>query len=122
MTEERLSLGKKGEDFAAKLLKKRGYKIKERNYRSPAGEIDIIAIEGKTLAFVEVKTRSSNSFGTAEEAVNIRKQRQIIRAAMYYLQQSAKKEDSPARFDVVSVRADGKALTGNIIKNAFELS
>ena len=122
MTEERLGLGKKGEDFAVKLLKKNGYKIKERNYRSPAGEIDIIAIEGKTLAFVEVKTRSSNSFGTPEEAVNIRKQQQIIRAAMYYLQQSAKEEDSPARFDVVSVRAEGKALTGNIIKNAFELS
>ena len=121
MTEERLDLGKKGEDFAAKLLKKRGYKIKERNYRSPAGEIDIIAIEGKTLAFVEVKTRSSHSFGTPEEAVNIRKQQQIIRAAMYYLQ-SAKKEDSPARFDVVSVKAEGKTLTGNIIKNAFELS
>lgn len=122
MTIKRIGLGKEGEDFAAKLLKKDGYKIKERNYRSPAGEIDIIATEGDTIAFVEVKTRSNKSFGTPEEAVNIRKQQQIIKAAMHYLQQSAKVEERPARFDVVSVSAEGKAMSGNIIKNAFELS
>ena len=104
-----------------KLLKKSGYKIKERNYRSPAGEIDIIASESDTLAFIEVKTRSGNSFGMPEEAVNIRKQRQIINAAMYYLQ-AAKMEEMPARFDVVTVRVQGKALAGNIIKNAFDIS
>lgn len=122
MTIKRIGLGKEGEDLAAKLLKKDGYKIKERNYRSPAGEIDIIATDGDTLVFVEVKTRSNKSFGRPEEAVNVRKQQQIIKAAMHYLQQSVKLEERPARFDVVSVSAEEKAMSGNIIKNAFELS
>lgn len=119
MTIKRINLGKEGEDFAAKLLKKSGYKIKETNYRSPVGEIDIIATEGGTLAFIEVKTRSGIGFGSPEEAVNIRKQKQIINSAMHYLQ-SAKMEETPVRFDVVSVIAEDTKLTGNIIKNAFE--
>jgi len=121
VTIRRIGLGRQGEDFAARLLKESGYKIKERNYRCPAGEIDIIATEGDTLAFVEVKTRSGKGFGSPEEAVTIRKQKQIIKAAMYYLL-SAKTEERPSRFDVVSVRPEGKSFTGNIIKNAFELS
>jgi len=121
VTVGRIGLGRQGEDFAAKLLKKNGYKVKERNYRCPAGEIDIIATEGDTLVFVEVKTRSGNSFGSPEEAVSIRKQKQIIKAAMYYLL-SAKTGERPARFDVISVRPEGRTFNGDIIKNAFEIS
>ena len=85
MTMERISKGKQGEDAAASFLAKEGYKIVERNFRCPLGEIDIVAVDKGILVFVEVKTRSSNKFGLPEEAVNRRKQHQIIKAAQFYI-------------------------------------
>lgn len=107
MTESRLALGAWGEDRAVSFLLKQGFKLLERNYRTPVGEIDIIAHSRSHLLFVEVKTRRGTAFGTPQEAVGIRKQRQIIRTAQWYLQQ--KKTKLQPRFDVVAIlcQSDG---------------
>ena len=73
------------ETQAAVFLEKQGYQILERNFRCPAGEIDLIAKEGGYLCFVEVKYRSERETGTPEEAVDAKKQKRISRAALYYL-------------------------------------
>ncbi len=114
------SLGNKGEEAAVGFLKKRGYKILMRNYRAPSGEIDIIAMDGKTLVFAEVKTRASLLFGHPSEAVDQRKMHKIERAASHYI--STRKADARARFDVISVSIgpDGEADVEHI-KDAFEL-
>lgn len=121
MTKERISKGKMGEDIAAAFLVKEGYKILERNFRCPLGEIDIVALDKGTLAFVEVKTRSSNSFGLPEEAVNHRKMHQMAKAAQFYISRK-RLFSNPARFDVVAVTlANGKEEV-RLIRNAFEIS
>jgi len=114
--------GKKGEDLAAKRLSKLGYKIIERNYRTPAGEIDIIATDGEYLVFVEVKSRSDLSFGAPELAVNRHKRRQMEKAALLYLMKKGG-ADKPCRFDVVCINAAPDAdAECEVIKDAFELS
>lgn len=79
------NIGKFGEDIASKYLKDKGYKIKERNYRTFLGEIDIICEYKGNIIFVEVKTRNSDKFGYPEEAINLAKQRKIIKNALCYL-------------------------------------
>jgi putative endonuclease len=114
-----MTLGEKGEGLAVKFLKKKGYKIVERNYRTPLGEIDIIAYDGETLAFIEVKTRESISYGQPYEAVNFFKRRKISHVALLYLKKL--KEVPPCRFDVVSIHyKDGKPEL-ELIKDAFEV-
>lgn len=110
MSEERLALGRWGEDEAVSYLLRRGMKIIARNYRAPVGEIDIIAREKKQLVFVEVKARSSQNFGTPQEAVGVRKQRQIIRTAQWFLSENKTVKLQP-RFDVIAVMPgkNGKA-------------
>lgn len=121
MLNSRQRLGKSGEETIAKYLQKNGYKILVKNYRCKVGEIDIIAIDGPYLVFIEVKTRSGLGFGSPASAVNTRKQRQISRAAQYYLAEQ-QLFDSPARFDVVSILcADGKSWQIDHINNAFDL-
>ena len=102
MLNNRQRLGKSGEETIVKYLKKNGYLIIIKNYRCKLGEIDIIAKDGSDLVFIEVKTRSGLSYGSPAEAVNRRKQRQISRAAQYYLAEQ-QLFDSPARFDVISL-------------------
>src|SRR4030067_3631938 len=121
MTMERISKVKKGEDAAASFLAKEGYKIIERNFRCPLGEIDIVALDKGVLVFVEVKTRSSNKFGLPEEAVNRRKQNQMTKAAQFYISRK-KLFNSPARFDVVAVILSGEKIEVRVIRNAFDLS
>lgn len=121
MTMERISKGKKGEDAAASFLIKEGYKIVERNFRCPLGEIDIVAVDKGVLVFVEVKTRSSNKFGLPEEAVNRRKQHQMTKAAQLYISRK-RLFNSPARFDVVAVILSGEKKEVRVIRNAFEIS
>lgn len=121
MTQERISKGKAGEDLAAAFLTKEGYRILERNFRSPLGEIDIVAVDRGTLVFVEVKTRSSNKFGSPEEAVNPRKQHQMTKAAQLYISRK-RLFNSPARFDVVAVILSGEKQEVRVIRNAFEIS
>lgn len=116
---DKLAFGKKGEDEAVRFLKKNGYRILERNYRCKYGEIDIIAMDGETLSFIEVKTRASDRFGSPQSSVDGRKQRHITMASMSYLEEK-KLGEVPARFDVVSVEAAGSGFTASVIKDAFE--
>ncbi|MBM4086823.1 MAG: YraN family protein [Planctomycetes bacterium] len=111
-----------GEKLAAKFLKKSGYTILQRNYDSGVGEIDLVAADGETLCFVEVKTRRSDDFGLPEESVTQTKQRQLAKAAQRYLAQK-KVENVDCRFDVVSVLldADLKPIETRLIKDAFSL-
>jgi putative endonuclease len=120
MTQDRLSLGKKGEELAATKLKAMKYQILERNYRCPLGEMDIIAREKGSLVFVEVKTRATKDFGGPAAAVHERKQRQLSRVALLYLNQK-KIRDIPARFDVVAVDLSGMEPRIEVIQNAFDL-
>ena len=118
MTEERLKLGAWGEEQAAQFLRRQGVKILHRNYRTPVGEIDIIARLGKILLFVEVKTRRSTVCGMPAEAVGPNKQRQILRTAEWFLLQDKKSKLQP-RFDVVGILADGEQVQIEHIENAF---
>jgi len=120
MTLKRLILGSSGEDAAAALLKRSGYRIVERNYRCRYGEIDIIAVDRGTIAFVEVKTRTSHAFGTPAEGVDAKKQRHIAETAQYYLAEKGL-EDREARFDVVGITRSGggKQQSAELFKDAF---
>ncbi len=94
-------LGRQGEDLTVKYLKKRGYKILERNFKTPFGEADIIARKKDTYCFVEVKTRSSGAFGAPYEAVNAAKQERYRRIAQYYCAMLGDEPD--CRYDVAAI-------------------
>jgi putative endonuclease len=96
------SLGQRGEDAAARYLKRHGLRILERGHDSPLGELDIIAVDGRTIVFVEVKTRASNDAGHPTEAIDAVKQRRMTQAALAYLKANRLLQ-SAARFDVVAV-------------------
>jgi putative endonuclease len=118
---ETVSIGRLGETLAFEYLVRQRYVIVERNYRKQCGEVDIIARDGETLVFVEVKTRQSTAFGTPFEAVDARKQRQLSRIAQEYIQ-SRRLGEAPARFDVIAVRLnrDNQPATFDHLKNAFD--
>lgn len=113
------NLGTRWETFATEYLEEHDYTILERNYRNRMGEIDIIAMQivnqTHEIVFVEVKYRSSNSFGSAIEAVGIKKQQTIRKVASYYLMQHHYEYQYRCRFDVIAI--DQNELTH--IKNAF---
>jgi len=117
--------GVEGEALAAAFLIKQGYRILEQNYRSASGEIDIIAREGETLVFVEVKTRSSLRFGPPQGAVDVRKQAKITQVALSYLSEK-NSALSDCRFDVVAILSPvqgtklPKGPVLELIRNAFE--
>ena len=121
MPDRRQQFGSNSESLAAWYLKKSGYKILEQNYRTPLGEIDIIAKEKKTIVFVEVKSRRSNRYGNPKWAVTTRKQRKISMVALQYLK-STRQMDNRARFDVVTVISNQDEPQIEIVKNAFELA
>lgn len=113
------SFGKYGEDLAADYLKKLGYKIIERNFRIRGGEIDIIAIDGQTLVYAEVKTRTSHAFGLPEESVTYRKIRFLERAAKFYrANRKYLKFPLLERIDVITVDSTDGDPQINLIKNA----
>ena len=115
------ALGKEGERVAEQFLKKKGYKLVERNYRCAGGELDLILLDRRVVVFVEVKTRTGRGFGSPLEAVEFRKQQKMIRAAQYFL--SAKGlHQRDARFDVVGVSWPGREPVVEHIENAFELA
>ena len=97
-------VGDSGEAFAAEYLAGKGLSILERNYRTPMGEIDLIAQDGRVLVFIEVKTRKSARYGRPASAVGLEKQRRIVRAAVWYTSKR-QGELPPCRFDVVEVYA-----------------
>jgi putative endonuclease len=102
----RQQLGKSGEDVACEELRRRGYAILARRFRTRSGELDIVARDGATLVFVEVKARSSRRFGEAAEAVTFRKRQRLARMAEEFLVRS-RLTRVPCRFDVVAVRWSG---------------
>ncbi len=114
------AIGTKGEQIAVKFLKKRGYKILQRNYRRRNGEIDIVCYDQGTIAFVEVKTRYSDKYGPPELSVTEAKKRQIIKVALQYVAEK-KIEGINLRFDVVSIFYSPKEKhpTITLFTNAF---
>lgn len=103
MPSDKKLLGAFGEDAACRYLKRHGYRIEGRNYGCRFGEIDIIARRGRFVVFVEVKLRKNDRHGTAAEFVTPAKQRRIIAAAQFWLQQNP--TDLQPRFDVIEVYA-----------------
>jgi len=97
-----MPLGRRGERAAARYLRRLGYRILVHSDRSKPGEIDLVAVDGRTVVFVEVKTRNSDETGHPFEAVDDEKQRRLTRLALAYLKRHHLME-YPARFDVVSV-------------------
>jgi putative endonuclease len=121
MSRNRIALGKTGEDLACGELERRGYVIVARRYRRQRGELDIIARDGETVVFVEVKTRHDQAFGGAAEAVGFVKRRRMARLAMeYVLRHDLTK--CPCRFDVVSIHFDQERPVIEVFRNAFDLS
>ena len=107
------ALGKAGEKQAVAYLKGNGYKILERGYKNPFGEVDIIASKDDTVAFIEVKTRLSENYGAPSEAVGRKRREKYIKAAQYYFY--GKQIEVTVRFDIIEI------LRGelNHIENAF---
>lgn len=122
MLNKEKQLGQRGEDAAARYLEEQcGYTILDRNYGRTTGEIDIIAKDGDTWVFIEVKTRTSFYYGWPSEAVEKRKQRKMGRTAEAYLYYHHG-WDRPCRFDVIEIIQDPRQeLKLNHIKNAFWL-
>ncbi len=120
MSDTKIQTGKSGEDEACVYLTAHGYRIRERNVKFKNGEIDIVAQEGRFICFIEVKTRSSEDYGSPFEAVAYYKQRKLSRLALTYLKYKQMLEAS-ARFDVVAVlrKSDGPPQI-DLVKNAFE--
>lgn len=112
--------GMESEELAAKVLSRRGYRIVERNVRTRIGEIDIVAYDGSTLVFVEVKARRNDAFGGAYYAIDQKKRRRMEKSARQYLSHHRLK-DQDCRFDLVLIHADReKKPVVDLIKNAFD--
>jgi putative endonuclease len=121
MTQARQHLGKIGENLACVELERRGYAILARRYRHGGAEIDIVARDGPTLVFVEVKAREGQEFGDGAEAVTRYKRRRIVVAAMDYLVRNRIGE-CPCRFDVVSIQLGEDEPQLEVFQNAFDAS
>ena len=117
---DRIQLGKAGEELACAELRRRGYAILARRYRTRAGELDIVAADGLTLVFVEVKARASADFGSAAAAVTPVKRRKLCAMAVDYIARRRIGPDIPCRFDVVTVQiAREGASVIELYQNAF---
>ena len=113
--QNRRETGSRYEQVAAEYLRGQGYEIVECNFRDRFGEIDLVAREGVYLVFVEVKYRKDAGNGYPEEAVSVPKQKRIRHTASWYLYQHGRSEETPCRFDVVSIL--GQEIT--LIRDAF---
>ena len=121
MTQARQSLGKIGENLACRELERRGYAILDRRYRHEGAEVDIVARDGGTLVFVEVKARDGAGCGGGADAVTPWKRRRIVRAAMDYLVRRIGHECA-CRFDVVAIDLTAGEAKVEVIPNAFDAS
>jgi putative endonuclease len=119
LTQEQ-QFGIDSESKAVNYLKKQGYKIIRQNYHTRFGEIDIIAKDGETIVFIEVKARKSHAYNP-KEAVTKNKKRKISMVALYFLK-STNQMNMRARFDVVSIGPENNIKGIEIVKNAFELA
>ncbi len=114
-------LGKEGERIAERYLKRKGYKLVERNYRCPVGEMDLIALDRRVIVFVEVKTRSDDRFGLPLESVHRWKQQKMIKTALFFLSQR-RLHHREARFDVIGISFAAREPVVEHIQNAFDFS
>ena len=119
MSRARVALGEIGENLACDELQRCGYEILARRYRRRRGEIDIIAIDGSTLVFVEVKTRAGKDFGTGAEAITWTKRRRITAVAMEFVARE-QFTDRSCRFDVVSIELAPEGPRVQVYRNAFD--
>lgn len=108
MTVARQATGQDAEALAAAWLRRQGCAITARNVRTPLGEIDVVAQEGRTLCFIEVRAKRSARFGSPEESITATKQRHMLRAAQWYLQRQRRRDDVPVRLDLITVRWDAR--------------
>ncbi len=121
MTDRRQTLGKLGEDLAARRLAAQGYAVRDRNWRCATGELDLVLDRADTLIFVEVRTRRGDRFGTPEESITPRKRARLISAALTYLNEHAT-SDRAWRIDVVAIEIGprGEVVRFNHLENALE--
>ena len=112
-------IGKLGEDIAVNYLKQQGYKVLDRNFECRQGELDIIALDKNEIVFIEVKTRTSNRYGTPSEAVNKIKQKHMLKTIKYYLH-IRNLSDEFVRIDVIEVYIKNNVYKVNHIKQALE--
>jgi putative endonuclease len=120
VTGRRQAVGRRGEEAARAFLRRRGVRILAENFVCAAGEIDLIGRDGDSLVFIEVKARTSDAFGPPHLAVHLRKQRQIVRAAQWYLAEG-RMRDVACRFDVLAVTfpAGGGTPRVDWVRDAF---
>ena len=119
MKSHHITTGKKGEEDGVVYLRKMGYKVLERNFKTPFGEIDIITEEAGYIVFIEVKTRRDTSYGMPEEAVHVQKQAKLIKSAQSYLKKNGWLERL-ARFDVLSIlMGDRDGPNFRLVQDAF---
>ena len=123
MLSSRQRSGQRAEQLAAAHLRRAGYTIETANVRFPVGELDLIARDGETLCFIEVRSRSSTQFGLASESLTSTKRRHFVKAVQWYLQRRRPRWEGPIRFDVVAVQQtpDGRAQL-ELIRSAFDAS
>ncbi len=118
--DQRQIFGQEGERIAERYLSKKGYRLVERNYRCPVGEVDLIVLDRRVIVFVEVKTRRHERFGVPLESVHPRKQQKMIKAALWFLSDH-KLHERDARFDVVGISFGGQEPVVEHIENAFDV-
>ena len=111
--------GRLGEDAAVDWLRRQGYRISARNVSSRTGEIDVVAEDGDTLCFIEIKARSTRTYGSALESISAHKQRRIARAAALYL--ARQPFAGPCRFDVLAMDLGDRGWRFELIRDAFML-
>jgi putative endonuclease len=121
MSVARVKLGKTGEDLACAELLRRGYAVVARRYRRRGGEIDIVARDGRTIVFVEVKTRETREFGDGADAITGLKRMRMAQIAEDYLARHGG-ATVPCRFDVVVIGLDTGQPVVEVYQNAFESS
>lgn len=121
MSAPHLEAGRAAEAAAARMLEREGYRILQRNFRARGGEIDLVALDGGTLAIVEVRYRAGGRFGGGAESVTLAKQRRIARAARVLLAARPALARLPARFDVVEVSGPAATPVCHLIRDAFRL-
>ena len=117
-SESDLEIGRWGEKQAVKYLKKQKYKILQKNFRTHSGEIDIIASNQNVLVFVEVKTQREEGAIPPEHRVGLKKKRQLVKLAKYYISRTKTKYDE-VRMDIITVTGNGKNADFNHIEGAF---
>jgi putative endonuclease len=115
---QQVPAGRRGEQLAARYLRRCGYIVLAQNYRAAGAELDLVALDGSILVFVEVKLRTGAGFGMPEEAIDHKKRDQIRRAANAFAERCGV-PDLPARFDVVAITGAGRSCRLQQIKDAF---